>query len=335
TPHPSHNEATMSDEKTDQPAAIVNGGEPTDKEALLAAQVDTIGTDPQVDPNDAAAVAAQAAAAAAAKTPAAAPAAVDPSAAVPAPAPAASPAATDPTAVVASPAPAPVAAPAPVGVPAQAKPEAPKDFDAEYAALQTRYDAGDLDGDQLQQAQRALSREEGAFTARVTLWEERQNFAVQQAAADFNATALSWEGQNKDFMSNSLRRNAMQQAVLTIDKETGGTLSPTDLFARAQKDAFDAFGYTPPTAQASDPNASGAAAVAAAVAARQPAAVPATLATAPAAAPIEAGRNSTFADLDSKDIGALEDALARMTPAQRDAYLSDAPGATSLATSKV
>jgi len=58
--------------------------------------------------------------------------------------------------------------------------------------------------------------------------------------------------------------------------------------------------------------------------------VPPTLASSPAASAIEAPPGtSAFASLDAKDISSLEDAVARMTPEQRDAYLRDAPGSNS------
>lgn len=39
------------------------------------------------------------------------------------------------------------------------------------------------------------------------------------------------------------------------------------------------------------------------------------------------GGNAAFSELDGKDINTLEDAVARMSPQQREAYLLDAPGA--------
>lgn len=299
----------------------VNGGDPTDKEALFAAQLEGLGDNPTEEPvaeatapaataaSDSTADAAAANATAAAATGAAA--AEETAAAPPAPA-----------AAVSVPAPAVVAA---------ARPEVPKDFDAAYKQLQEQYDAGTIDGDKLQADQRALAREEGAYTARLTIWEEGQRTATQQAAMDFNATALNWEAANKDFMSNTTRAQLMQQTLAAIDHQTGGTLAPAELFARAQKDAFEAFNYASPTTTAAPTAADQARAIAAATAARKPVPVPQTLANADAAAPIEAGRNSTFDGLDNLDISSLEDALARMPAAQREAYLAGAPGATSLA----
>ncbi len=308
------------------PENPVNGGDPTDQEALYAEQLEGLGDNPTEEP---------AAAAAAAAAPAAATDDAGADAGQAAIADAAAAADSDATTaaadVAAAPAPAPAAvATAPV-VAAAAKPEAPKDFDAAYKHLQEQYDAGELDGDKLQAEQRALAREEGAHTARMTIWEEGQRTAAQQAEQDFNATALNWEANNKDFMANTTRAQLMQQTLAAIDQQTGGKLPPAELFARAQKDAFEAFNYAPTAAVGATSAADKAKAIAAATAARKPAPVPQTLANADAAAPIEAGRNSTFDGLDSLDISSLEDALARMPAAQREAYLAGAPGAKSLA----
>jgi hypothetical protein len=309
----------MSTENIDPTPSIVDGGTPTAQEALLAAQLEGLGDDPKEEPK-----AAAAGDAAAAADPAAASAAAAAAAAGSEGAAAAAPAAADPAAAVVDPPAAAGAAAAPAAIVA-AKPEPPKDFDAEYAALQKRYDEGDIDAAAFQADQRALSREEGKFTARLTIWEESQQSAAQHAAQDFNQAAVQWEKDNADFMANPIRAQNMQQAIALIDAQTGGALPPAELFARAEKATFEAFGYTKPAVAAVDP----AAAVAAAVAARKPGAVPATLATAEAAAPIESGRNPTFATLDGLGISELEDAMARMTQQQRDAYLADAPGAKS------
>lgn len=319
----------MADENTI--AHGVDGGDPTDEEARLAAQVDTIGENPDKEPDETAgadaaaagdaagkkdgetedAVAAAGTAGADADAAAAAAAAAD-AAAAPAPAPAASAAA-----------PAPAATPPPAAAPP--RPEAPKDFKAELAALQKQYDDGELEPAQFQEKQWDLAREQARYDARVELWEERTRTAQESAAELFNAAAVAWEAQNKDFMDNPLRANAMQQAVLMVDKEQPG-LPPDQLLAKAGKIVFDAYNWKP-TPSADEAAAARQAEVDAAVAARKPGATPQTLASAPAASAIESRGNAAFQELDGKDISDLEDMLARMPEAQREAYLRDAPGA--------
>lgn len=289
------------------PASPVDGGTPTAAEAQLAAELLELG--------DEAAAPATAPADDAAAAPAPAP-ADDASAAAPVPAP------VEPAPAELTPDPAALAAAEASRVIASgALPQPPKDFDAAYEALQAKYDAGEIDGLQFQREQRALSREEGAWTARVAIWQEQQQSAVQRAETDFNTAALAWEAANKEFMANPLRAQAMQQAIAAVDQQQPG-LAPADLLGAAQKIAFEAFGYAPAAP------ADAAAKLAAATAARAPAKVPQTLASAAAAAPIEAASsNATFATLDGRDISSLEDSLARMSDSQIDAYLRDAPGA--------
>ena len=303
------------------PGHDVDGGAPTDEEARLAAQVDTIGDNPQSEP-DAAPPAkddAQGEDAAAAAPAPAAPAAAAEDAAPPASAPAPAPAAA-----AAEPA-APAAAPPPALPP---RPESPKDFKAELDALQKQYDDGDIDSADFQGKQRELFREEARYEARVALYDERVQTATQDAQTAWNQAAVAWEQAHADYMANPLRADAMQKALALVDQQQPG-LAPAKLFEAAQKIAFEAYNWATQAPAAAEGGVDAAAAIAAAIKAREGKPVPQTLASAPAAAQIETRGNASYAELDSRDISDLEDALARMTPAQQEAFLRDAPGANS------
>lgn len=215
--------------------------------------------------------------------------------------------------------PAPAAAPVPVIPPA---PEAPKDFDAEFASLQKRYDDGDLTTEEYVSSTRQLSTEQASFIAAKAVHDAKVAEVQAIAGQQWNEVAAAWEARNAEFLSNPLRRAAMQQAIAAEDQATGGTLSPADLFARAQKTAFDAFGWKVQDAGA---------AVQKAVADRVPDLknVGPNLGSAPAAALSEERGNAAFSHLDTMSIDQLEDELARMNHAQREAYLMDSPGAKS------
>jgi hypothetical protein len=304
----------------------VDGGEATTQEAKLAAELSQETPAPATEATTAAAATATTTtdAATAAQPAAAAP---EPEADAP-PAPAAAPAPVTATVATAAP------------IVQEPKPEPPKDFSAERKAVNTaerharaQYEAGEIDEaawakaqDDADAARDALAAEQATFASKLAVWEDRQTRAAQQADADFNTTAAAWEKEHADFMKDPLRKQVMQQAIAAVDADTGGTLSPAELLQRAQESAFSFCRYTPPGAAAAEPRAA-ATAVAKATAARTPGAAPQTLATAPAAAPIERGANATFAELDGKDINGLEDAIARMSPAQLEQYLADAPGA--------
>lgn len=289
-----------------QPDLLVDGGTPTDEEARLSAELEGLPENPTEEPKPAEPAAAE-------------PAAAEPGAPV-----ADEPPPPEPTPTAAPPAAAASPAAAAVVPQPQQEPQPPRDFDAAYAENQKKFDDGDIDAEAFQKTMRDISREEAGFTARLEIFRERQQTQVQRAQSEFNAAAVAWEAENKAFMANPLYAQAMQQAIVAVDKQTPG-MAPADLLAAAQKAAFEFTHYTPPTPPAAP---DGKAAIARAQAARKPAAVPATLAGAPTAAHVDAPVSaSAYANLDGLDIDNLENQLAHMTPAQIEAYLSDAPGA--------
>ncbi|KLD65431.1 hypothetical protein [Dyella japonica] len=310
-----------------------NGNDPLDLEAKLAAQVDTIGTNPTEDPGvdgpadagsaaggdgDAAAAGGAAAAAPAAGAgDAAAAAAGDDTAAAAA---AASAASASAAATAAAPAPA-AAAPPPLVAPTP-----PRDFDAAHTEAQRRYDDGEIDGDEYQKEIRAIAREEGAFSAELAIYKDKVRTADELAGREWNGIAVAWEKTHATFLANPIRAREMQ-ATLDALVKANPSAPAAAIFKQAETIVFDAFNYKPDPATVVDP----AAAIADATAKRTPAGVPPTLASAAQAAPIEAAsHNAAYASLDTKDISSLEDAIARMTPDQLNAYLADAPGAKSV-----
>jgi len=236
----------------------------------------------------------------------------------------------DPTAANVAEAPAQAAAPveaqaptpvAEVPLPAiPPAPTAPIDFDAAAREIQDKYDAGDLTSDEFAAQTREIARKEAAFTAQQAIHE--QHVAAAKAATDaaWNAAALDWERKNADFMSNPIRQQAMRDAIAHVDKESSYTLHPAELLQRAEKIAFEAYGYKRVDTDA---------AAAAAVRQRAPdvSGVPASLGSAPNAGSEDIRGNETFNALDRMSVDDLEDALAKMPQAQREAYLFDAPGA--------
>lgn len=226
-----------------------------------------------------------------------------------------------------APAPAPEPAAAAANTPsADPKPEAPKDFDAEFTSLQQKFDDGDLDDAQYQQQMRAISREEADHTAKVAVWEDRQQRRTAEQEDAFNTAALAWQGQHAEFLANPLHVKSMNDALVMIAQQEPG-LTADELVEKAGNATFDAFNYTPPTA---DDHANAREKVAKATAARTPAAdkVPPSVRGAPAAAQIDPSKSS-FSQLDDMDISDLEDAVARLPADKVEQFLADAPGAAS------
>lgn len=231
-----------------------------------------------------------------------------------------------------TPEPAPAPAPAPVAqAPAPLFAEAPvatRDFAKDAADLRAKFDAGEVTTEEFVEQSHAITIEQAKFEAQNAIYQAEQKRvadtqAAAKAAADeaWNTAALQFETAHADFLKNPLHRNDVETAIRLIDKQTGGTLSPEKLLEEAFKAAYQGrqMEYPKP----------GATALRDAVASRapDPRGLPTNLGSAPSAGGEDLRGNETFAALDRLDADQLEDALARLPYAQREAYLADAPGA--------
>lgn len=228
----------------------------------------------------------------------------------------------------------------PVYVPPElAKPEPPKDFAAEQKAAQEAYDAGDKTLEELNADLRKLNAEEANYQGKLGVWEannsarEQAMQANQTAAAaaveqDWNTAALAFQGQHQAFLAVPAQAQALQDAIAAIDASNqakGISLAASELLDRAGKVVFPQFKYAPGVANTGK---SAEELTREAIAARKPEDVGPTLANVPAAANVDLSGRDGYASLDGLDASDLEDAIARMTPSQRTAYLESSPGAT-------
>lgn len=62
-------------------------------------------------------------------------------------------------------------------------------------------------------------------------------------ASKWQVATADWQRTHREFASDPTRLRTMQAAIDRIDAETGGTLPPADLIARAQRDAYRATGW--------------------------------------------------------------------------------------------
>lgn len=202
------------------------------------------------------------------------------------------------------------ALPQPVEVPAK-----PKDFEAEAAAINELYNTGKLELTEREDKLRAIYKEEDRWEREVE-YANRHNAQVQatvqqhQAAADadFATVASQWMKDNADFCGNPLRKQAMQQAIHSVDD---GSRTPAQIMADAQKIAFEAYGWKPTINKQVD-----------ALAGRQPKTgdVPQTLAKVPA---VGHDGPSSYSDLDVGDVRDMERAVAGMNDEQVAKFLSE------------
>ena len=214
------------------------------------------------------------------------------------------------------------------------KPEAPVDFDAAYKDLKQQRDDGDIEADEYADKVLELGRQETAHKLALHDWEAQQRQlaeegqrAQERAQNAWNQAALQWEADNQDFMADRVNQAFMQEAINAIvaaNQRDGVVASPTVVLEDAARSAFRRANWTPQApAAAADPQQE----VRNAVATRNPQKPPATLGDAPAAGAENIKGNATYEMLDRAPIEDVEEAASRMTAAEQERWLRDAPGA--------
>lgn len=214
------------------------------------------------------------------------------------------------------------------------QPAPPVDFDKAYEELEQLREDGDLEAEDYAKKLRDLTRQETAHTLAVQEWKHEQRRLADEAQAArtraenaWNAAALQWEADNQEFMSNLIRQKYMQDAInLVIEQNAkqGTVMAPTAVLAEAAKHAFDMAKWEAPTpAPQKDPKQE----INAALASRKPAATSTTLGDVPTAGNDVIKGNQAYELLDRASIEDVEEAASRMTPAEQEKWLRDAPGA--------
>lgn len=215
------------------------------------------------------------------------------------------------------------------------RPDPPKDFEAEFDELEKKLDDGDIDEAEYRKAARKLGQEEADYKVAITTFDieqrhlqERAQEAQSRSENAWNAAALQWEADNKAFMENPLRAQRMQEAInLVINSNTkaGKVAAPAAVLAEAGRIAFDFVGWQPPAVvDQPDPKA----ALATATAARKVDTPGQTLGDAPTAGAEPIRGNEQYANLERLGIEELEEVASRMSQAEQEKWLRDAPGAS-------
>lgn len=295
---PKNNEQTTTEPHRE--TAAIDGGDLTEQERQLVDQGVDEPADPPADP-----------------APAPTAAATPPGDAAPNPEPA-----PDPE-------PQPAAAQAPAPAP-PAKPEPPRDFNAELDALDEQYGNGDLTAVEHARKVRELTLEEADYKADLRDWEnqerQRQQSEAARAQDDWTNTCLAFERDHADFLGNPLRHQAMQQAIDLVTRqanEKGEQITNEDVLNRAYGIAKDYTNYVEPVPDPATERQK----VGEALANRRPDPAPRTLGDAPTSASETIRGNESFENLDKLPITELETAFANMSPAQQEQYLATAEGA--------
>lgn len=273
------------------------GGEPG---AAAAANVDVVGDGEGEE--DAAAIAAEAAAAAVA---------ADPAAATPTEAPTAAPTAAPQAA-------APAAAPAPVLVA-----EAPADADAKLGdiakqkdELVTKFDDGDITSKEYQSQLDALNKQERDIERQVDKAQIAAEMQEQQRKNEWIAEANRFAEENGYSTSPRLYKMLDMEVRDVATSEEGKTMTGTQILAKAHANLVaDGIAKAKPAPAATAPTAT-------AAPVPKPA-LPPNLAKIPAAAATEAGEGRFVAldRLQTSNPLAYEEAIAKLSPAELDAYM--------------
>jgi hypothetical protein len=204
------------------------------------------------------------------------------------------------------------------------------DLTAKWREIKAQHSRGEIDDDELERAEENFENGREAILERKTahLVNKEVNTRVQERAVA--AADTQWNRDWSVFMANETNAafigDHIRKAAYHVTLNDVAAKNPNMPFPDMMKTAMDqtkaAFGIQPDGATAAQERDK----IAAAEAERQRKAgkAPTNVAVAPSAG--VARDNSAEAALDALPISDLEDTLARMTEAQREAYLRSAPG---------
>lgn len=140
---------------------------------------------------------------------------------------------------------------------ASTAPEPPKDFDDEFDAVMTRYEAGEIDEAEKDRELRKIAKEEKAYdlevashNARVAALETQRNTSEAVMARSWNEEVAAWSAQNPGFMAGEGNAETFQRAINAVIAFRGDAIANSELLAEASRMAFAETGYTPPEAAA-------------------------------------------------------------------------------------
>jgi uncharacterized protein YkwD len=223
---------------------------------------------------------------------------------------------------------------APEALVAPTEPKPAMDFEAERKKVEDRYNEQELSPLELVNENRRIDKSERDFERAQDLYNRDKDYYDQAVAdrqqkttLDWNAAALAFERDNKDFLSNPMRHADMERAIGIVANEArakGEQLTPVAILDRAAKAAKDYSGYkdTAPAA--------GSKPLKDEIDARRPSKPARTLGDVPAAAGEAINdANNPYTAIDKMPIEAAEEAVANMTPAETERFLRSSEGSNS------
>ncbi|HJV52781.1 MAG TPA: hypothetical protein VJ652_15040 [Noviherbaspirillum sp.] len=198
--------------------------------------------------------------------------------------------------------------------------EVPQDADAKLAEigtkkadLLTQFDDGDITAKEYQTALDAILKEERAIERQIDKAQLAQEMEQQRLQNEWNSTVSSFLESNKQYKDNPRLYRALDQEVRDVaatDEAKG--MTGAQILAKAHANLAEAFGFAAPKQDGTKPTG------------KQPItkpALPPSLHNVPSAE-VEDMSGGKFAALDRLSGIAYEEALSKLSPAEREAYLA-------------
>ena len=126
--------------------------------------------------------------------------------------------------------------------------ETPKDYEAEYLAIEKRYEDGDLDDAQKAAEIRKVWREEQADISRRTALAAQQETLEATLQRTWEQEVAAFTQRNPGFLEAPGNADVFQRALNATAAFYGNTISQAELLNKAAKQAFEFTGYQPPNA---------------------------------------------------------------------------------------
>lgn len=123
--------------------------------------------------------------------------------------------------------------------------KAPKDFAAERKTIIQKYDDGDLDDDERDEALQVLADERMDHVARSAALSALQQTREATIKRGWDATVAEWSNAHAEFLADKTNAEVLQRSINSVIALHGDSIGNDELLAKAAEQAFAFVGYTP------------------------------------------------------------------------------------------
>lgn len=180
-----------------------------------------------------------------------------------------------------------------------------RDYAAELETLNDQWEKGEIEPKAYSQKLAEITGAQARYVARLEYANLDKTTRQQRAQENWDRKVAAWSGKHSEFLANGLRRSLVDQLFEKYSTENPN-LSDEELIQKVEKDAFEAFNYTPAASAGQDAGGAAGAATGAAGASkpanphadRNAADARAQAAASGTPAPITGGRGDRSVDQD-------------------------------------